>query len=450
MDFLIGIIRYFLGSMCMIGQNKFSSMGALTKVFLLSSVLPILAMGDSWAKKESSTSVTQQAQKEAISEKSTAISDAKAGDKKEVSPVIAAVMRIDTLADQAIVLDFHTGRVLFEKNADQPMFPSSMTKIMTAYMAFDRLKNNVVTPETTVHVSQKAWKMGGSRMFINVDTQVSVNDLLQGIIIQSGNDACVALAELLSGSEEVFAAEMTQKAKEMGCLHTSFRNASGWPDPEHYTTARDLSIISSKLIKDHPEYYHLFSKTEYTYNNITQPNRNPLLDKNIGCDGLKTGFTDLGKYGLVASCREADPEGNETRILLVINGCDTGKIRASEALKLATWATRTFASIPIAKKGQILANMDVSAGAERTVPLSIAQDAYITIPRVAKGDIKTELIYDRSVQAPIAVGQVLGKAIVTAPTLETPIEVQLVATKAIERAGIFKRIWNTISHVFGG
>lgn len=423
----------------------------MRKVVLLCSVLPIMGGTDCWAKKSIPAQPPQKEQKQMVAPEVPADNQpAKDPKGKEISPILAAVMRIETQAEQAIVIDYHTGRVLYEKNADQRMYPSSMTKIMTAYVAFDRLKKGVVQPETPIHVSEKAWKMGGSRMFINVNTQVSLNELLHGIIIQSGNDACVALAEGLSGTEEVFAAEMTQMAKELGCLNTSFLNASGWPDPNHYSTARDLSIIGSRMIRDYPEYYPMFSMVDYTFNNITQQNRNPLLDKNVGCDGLKTGFTDLGKYGLVASAKDVDPQGNETRVLLVINGCPSGKVRAAEALKLMTWATKTFATIPIAKKGQVLANLDVSAGTERTVPISIAEDAYITIPRVSKNEIQTELVYDRSVQAPIAAGQTLGKAIITAPTLEAPVEVQLVATKAIERAGIFKRMWNTISHIFGG
>ena len=366
------------------------------------------------------------------------------------NPVIAAAMRIETLAQQAIVLDYHTGRVVFEKNANQQMHPSSMTKIMTAYMAFDRLKKGIVSLETPIFVSEKAWRMGGSRMYINVNSQVSMEELLHGIIIQSGNDACVAIAEGLSGSEEVFAAEMTQKATELGCTQTNFKNASGWPDPEHLSSARDLSIIARRIIQDYPENYDLFGKLDYTYNKITQPNRNPLLDKNIGCDGLKTGFTDLGGYGLVASSKEITSEGNEKRFVVVVNGLSSSKIRAAESLKLMTWAMKTFATMPIAKKGQILANVDVSAGAERTVGLTIAEDAYATFPQVAKNEVKTDLVYDRSVQAPIKVGQVLGKAVVTVPTFEIPIEIDLIATKDIKRAGFFKRIWNSIAHVFGG
>lgn len=413
------------------------------------------------AKKKSSTDIQQKASTEKSAEvapEADAKGDVKADPKSETtppanpahSPVVAAAMRIDTQAQQAIVLDYHTGRVIYEKNADQRMHPSSMTKIMTAYMAFDRLKNNVIKPETPIFVSEKAWRMGGSRMYINVNSQVTVDELLNGIIIQSGNDACVALAEGLSGSEEVFAAEMTQKAKELGCTQTTFKNASGWPDPEHLSSARDLAIIARRTIQDFPENYDLFGRLDYTYNKIKQPNRNPLLLLSIGCDGLKTGFTDAGQYGLVASAKEITPEGHEKRFIVVVNGLPSSNIRKAESLKMLTWAMKTFATLPIAKKGQVLANMDVSAGEERTVGLTIAEDAYATFPQVAKNDVKTELVYDRSIQAPIKAGQVLGKAVITVPTFEKPIEVDLIAMKDIERAGFFKRIWNSIAHIFGG
>lgn len=428
----------------MITSLPATKLTALTQGIFLSMIL-LGPSQEAFAAKKEVPTVTQKKVEEKAPEKSETTPAA-----PSQSPVIAAAMRIDTLAQQAIVLDYHTGRVVYEKNADQQMHPSSMTKIMTAYMAFDRLKKKIVSPETPIFVSERAWRMGGSRMYINVNSQVSVEELLHGIIIQSGNDACVALAEGLSGSEDVFAAEMTQKATELGCTKTNFKNASGWPDPEHLSSARDLSIIARRLIQDYPENYDLFGKLDYTYNKITQPNRNPLLDKNIGCDGLKTGFTDLGGYGLVASSKEATPEGNEKRFIVVINGLSSSKIRAVESLKLMTWAMKTFATLPIAKKGQILANVDVSAGAERTVGLTIAEDAYATYPQVAKNEVKTDLVYDRSVQAPIKAGQVMGKAVVTVPTFETPIEIDLIATKSIERAGFFRRIWNSIAHVFGG
>lgn len=350
-------------------------------------------------------------------------------------------------AEQAIITDYYTGKVLFEKNADAPMHPSSMTKIMTAYMAFEKIKKGIIKPETMVNVSTKAWKMGGSRMFLDVNSKVSIKDLIDGVIVVSGNDASVALAEALAGSEEVFAGQMTQKAREMGCTNTIFRNASGWPDPEHLTTARDLSIILKRLIQDFPEYHALFSVPEFRYNNITQHNRHPLFDKNIGCDVGKTGFTDSGKYGLVASAKEVDHKGHEKRVNMVINGLPSAKARATTSMNHLTWALKNFSTIPVAKKSEIIANIKIKDGIEKSVALSPSQDAFATIPVMASGDIKTELKLEVA-QAPIQAGQVLGKALITAPTYDKPIEVDLVANKDIPRAGFFKRMINTVASVF--
>lgn len=367
-----------------------------------------------------------------------------------VPPAIAASLRVDTLAEQAIVLDYNTGKVLYEKNADVLMYPSSMTKIMTAYMAFDKMKRGQVQPTTPVMVSEKAWRTGGSRMFLNVNTLATVDELLHGVIIQSGNDASVALAEGLSGAEEIFAAEMTQKAHELGCTQTTFKNASGLPDPDHKTTTRDLATIAYHVIHDYPEHYPLFAKTSYTYGGITQPNRHPLLDKNIGCDGLKTGMTDLGGYGVVASVQNTDQAGSKSRYIIIVNGCKTSKVRATEAMKLANWAQKAFTSVALAKKGTAIQNAPVYGGAENMVPVSVLQDAYVTVPAIMKDQIKYEIKFDEPVQAPIAKDQVLGKLSVSAPMYDKPLEFDLVAEKPVEKAGIFKKIWKSITHIFGG
>jgi len=359
-----------------------------------------------------------------------------------------AALQLNSDAEQAIITDYFTGKVLFEKNAYEPMHPSSMTKIMTAYMAFLKLKEGIVKMETTVRVSTKAWKMGGSRMFLDVNKDVTIDDLLKGVIVVSGNDASVALAEALAGSEEVFAAQMTQKAREMGCTNTTFRNASGWPDPQHLTTARDLSIILKHLIQDFPEYHGLFAIPEFKYNNITQYNRHPLFDKNIGCDVGKTGFTDSGKYGLVASAKELDHKGREKRINMVINGLPSAKARAATSMSHLTWALKNFSTIVLAKKSEVLATITIKDGIEKSVELTPIEDIYATIPQTASAGIKTEFVFDTSAKAPIKTGQVLGKAVITAPTYDKPIEVDLVATKDVARAGFFKRILNKMAGVF--
>lgn len=365
-------------------------------------------------------------------------------------PVINAAIKMDTTAAQAIVIDHHTGRVILEKNADDLVYPSSMTKIMTAYMIFERLKNGSILLETPLMISQKAWKMGGSKMFVNVNSMVSVKNLLHGVIIQSGNDACVALAEGVSGSEEMFAAEMTQRARELGATKTTFKNASGWPDPEHLTTVRDLSLIARHVINDYPQYYALFGEKEFTYGNITQPNRNPLLYTNIGCDGLKTGFTDIGQYSLVASAKEVEADGTEKRFNIVINGLPSMRARAEEATKLMTWAMKNFASVCAVKAGQVVETAPVWLGAEDSVPLTVAKDCRITIPQLALKDIQVQAVYDRPLNAPLAAGQAVGKVIVTAPTLEAPVEVPLITAVEVKKAGFFKRITASISYLIWG
>jgi D-alanyl-D-alanine carboxypeptidase (penicillin-binding protein 5/6) len=222
---------------------------------------------------------------------------------------------IETAAKQAIVVDVSTGTVMLEKNADELMAPASMTKIMTANLVFDRLKDGRLTMEETLPVSENAWRKGGSKMFVRVGDEVTVEDLLRGIVIQSGNDASIVIAEAIGGSESAFGDLMTEKAREIGMTETTFRNATGWPDPEHLTTARDMARLAAYTVSTYPDYYHLYGEKSFTYNKIKQGNRNPLLYKDLGADGLKTGHTELSGYGLTASVKRGD-----RRIVLVING----------------------------------------------------------------------------------------------------------------------------------
>lgn len=365
-------------------------------------------------------------------------------------PLVAASIKMDTVAAQAIVVDHHTGRVILEKNADELVYPSSMTKIMTAYLIFDHLKKGSLQLDTPIRVSEKAWRMGGSKTFVKANSYVKVYDLLHGLIVQSGNDACVALAEGISGDEEIFAAEMTQRAHEFGATRTTFKNASGWPDPEHLTTMRDLSLIAKRVIDDHPEYYHLFRKKEFKYNNINQPNRNPLLYHNVGCDGLKTGFTDIGQYSLAASAKEIEPDGTEKRFNVIVNGLPSKRARAEESAKLMNWAMKNFASMRLLQAGQIVEAAPVWLGTEKTIPLTIANDCRITIPQAAKNDVKVEIIYDRPLRAPLKKGQKVGKVAVTAPTLEPTLELPLITAAEIKKAGLFKRLGNYFSYLIWG
>lgn len=362
-----------------------------------------------------------------------------------IPPAIQAALKIETIAEQAILIDHKTGIVLFEKNADQLVHPSSMTKLLTAYMMFKLIKSGTIQLDSMIQVSQAAWKMGGSKMFLSLDSQVSVEDLLRGIIIQSGNDACVAAAEGTMGTEQVFAAAMTQLAHEWGAKNSTFKNASGWPDPEHLTTVRDLSIILRHIIDDYPQYHHIFQQREYIYNNIRQYNRNPLLYKNVNCDVGKTGFTDRGGYGLAASATE-----NNMRVDMVINGTPNNAKRSEEAVKLMTWALKTFDTYTIYRKGQLVETAPVWLGTEDVVPLTVLEDCVITVPRVAYKDIKVEIRYNSPIEAPLSKNTEVGHVILSAPTLSTPIQIPLVAAAPIDRAGFLKKISLSIRYLIWG
>ncbi|MBY0282182.1 MAG: D-alanyl-D-alanine carboxypeptidase [Alphaproteobacteria bacterium] len=354
-------------------------------------------------------------------------------------------MDVEVLAKQAILVDYQTGTVLLQKRAEEPMHPSSMTKIMTAYLAIEKIKNKIVSLETPITVSRNGWRVEGSSMFLNIKDVVKVEDLLKGIIIQSGNDASIVLAEGLSGSEEAFAAEMTRCAHEMGATNTTFKNATGLPHPQHLTTAKDLITMAVHALKDHPEFYHLYGEKNFTYGNITQGNRNPLLYKNIGCDGIKTGKTEIAGFGMVASCVQ---QGQ--RFILVINGMPSMQARADEATKLITWAMRTFANYHLFKADQIIEKIPVWNGKENFLPVTIEKDAIISLARVGRADMKVKLQYNAPVLAPIKKGTNVGKIIVTSSALPNPIEIPLVAAEAIEKAGFFKCLTDSISHLFGG
>lgn len=354
-------------------------------------------------------------------------------------------MDIEVLAKQAMLIDYQTGTVLLQKRAEEPMHPSSMTKIMTAYLAIEKIKNKIVSLETPITVSRNGWRVEGSSMFLNINDVVKVEDLLKGIIIQSGNDASVVLAEGLSGSEDAFAAEMTRRAHEMGATQTTFKNSTGLPHAEHLTTAKDLVTIAVRALKDQPEFYHLYGEKTFTYGNIPQGNRNPLLYKNIGCDGIKTGKTDIAGFGMVASCVQ---QGQ--RFILVINGLPSMQARADEATKLITWAMRTFANYQLFKAGQPIEQVPVWNGKENLLTLVVEKDAIVTLARIGRADMKVKLQYNSPIQAPISKGAEVGKIIVTSSGLPNPIEIPLVAAASVEKASFFKRFKDSVSHLFGG
>ncbi len=348
-------------------------------------------------------------------------------------------------AREAILIDLTTGTILYEKDADKLVPPSSMSKIMTVYMVLNELKKGRLSLEDKFQISKKAWRMGGSRMFVRVNTDVSVADLLRGVIVQSGNDAAVALAEGISGSEDSFVDIMNEKAQEIGARKAHFTNATGLPDPEHLMTLRDIAVIATRTMMDFPEHYAMYKEKDFTHNNIKQPNRNPLLYTDLGCDGLKTGHTDAGGYSLVASTIQKD-----RRLLIVVNGCKTKKQRAIASKRLVQYGYRAFASTVLFSAGQTVEEADVWMGTKAKIPLVCQSDIAITVPRSLIKDVQVEIVYNTPLQAPVNVGDAVAKVIVKIPGKPDK-EYPLIAGDESQKMGFFSRIGSAFNYlVFGG
>ena len=346
---------------------------------------------------------------------------------------------IETIAKHAILIEETTGEVLFEKDADAPMAPASMSKMMTAYMVFERLKNGGLSLDDTFPVSEDAWrrggaKSGGSTMFLEPGKRARVEDLIRGIVVQSGNDACIVVAEGLASSEKAFAEEMTKRAREIGLKHSVFRNSNGWPDPEEVTTARDLAILARRTIEKFPDYYHYYAEKEFTYNGIRQINRNPLLYKEMNVDGLKTGHTEASGYGLAAS---AVRDGR--RLILVVNGLASKKDRSRESERLLAWGFREFNNYKLFGAGEEITKADVWLGEAAKVPLVIEKQVLITLPRSARPQMKVTVRFDNPVPAPIAKGAKIAHLVIAAPDRK-PIEVPLAAGAEVKRLGLVGRL----------
>jgi len=351
---------------------------------------------------------------------------------------------IETEARNAYIIDFRTGAVLLDKNADERIPPASMSKMMFYYTVFSYLKDGKAKLDDMLPVSEKAWRTQGSKMFVPLGGKVKIEDLLRGVIIQSGNDACIVLAEGLAGSEQAFVDVMNKKAQEIGLTGSHFANVTGLPDPEHYMTARDLATLAKHIITDFPEFYKFESEKEFTYNGIRQGNRNPLLYKDVGADGLKTGHTEEAGYCLTASAVR-----DNRRIIMVLAGMPTMKSRVTESERLLEWAFREFGGYTLYKPGDTVDEADVWLGAETKVPLTVASDAVVTIPRRSRKDMKVTAVYDKPIKAPIAQGQNVGKLVVTVPG-QTPTEFPLVAGASVERLGAMGRVGAALSYlVFG-
>jgi D-alanyl-D-alanine carboxypeptidase (penicillin-binding protein 5/6) len=364
-------------------------------------------------------------------------------------PILAALTGaraedVRTPLQSVYIVDEQTGGVILDKNGTARSEPASLTKMMTAYLAFEALKAGKIKLTDTLPVSEKARRMQGSRMFVERGGNVKFEDLLRGIIVQSGNDACVVVAEGLAGSEEGFVERMNAKARQFGMLSTHFANSSGWPDPDHYTTARDLAMLAHHLVADFPEYYHYFSEVSFTYHGIKQGNRNPLLYKPVGVDGIKTGFAEGPGYSLVASGTQ-----DGRRIVMVIQGLDSKKSRSDDAMKLWQWAFRNFDDYKIAKGRTALAEAPVWLGRQDTVPVGPKDDVVLTLPRSARRQLKVTAVFDGPLAAPIAAGQVVGKLRFEAPGVR-PMEVPLIATSGVEHLGAFDSMIAAAAHLIWG
>jgi len=360
--------------------------------------------------------------------------------------------QFDIEAPHVILQDHLSGEILFEKDADAKIYPASMTKIMTAVVAFDLLKNGETSLDEKITISEKAWRMsqsGYSSMFIMLNDQVSVEDLLKGIIIVSGNDSCVALAEGLSGTEEDFVILMNEKAEEIGLENTNFGNSSGINDVNNYSTVRDILILSRYMIENYPEYYSYFKDTTFTWDRtggdpITQGNRNPLLYKNIGVDGIKTGFLTVEKYSLASSIKVG-----ERRINSVASGFNTKNSRSRESIKILNWGLRKFDTIKVSKKDETLESFKVWLGEKNKIEVTTDKDIYLTVPKRKKSSIKAVAEYNSPIEAPVEKGDKIGKLFVYIND-ELKDETNILAKESIKRANIFSRLFTSFNYLVWG
>ena len=366
--------------------------------------------------------------------------------------LLPANANVEIKARTAIVQDFLSGEILYEKKPDLPIFPASMTKIMTTVIAFDLIKSGDLSLDDKFFVSENAWRLsqaGYSSMFIMVGDQISVENLLKGIIISSGNDACIALAEGIAGTEDEFAIMMTSKAKEIGMTNTNFSNSSGINDPNNLSTARDILILSNYLIKNYPKFYEYFKETEFTWDRtggepITQGNRNPLLYKNLGVDGIKTGFLSYEKYSLAASIFK-----NNRRLISVASGFETRNTRSKESSKILIWGITNFDTIEISKKNKIFEKLEVWLGKKDKINVYTKEDIYKTVPKARKKYLKAIIKYDGPILAPIKKDDVVAKLNLFYKD-ELINEYNLYASENIKKVNIFYRIIKSVNYLIWG
>jgi D-alanyl-D-alanine carboxypeptidase (penicillin-binding protein 5/6) len=347
-------------------------------------------------------------------------------------------------AKSYVLMDAASGTVLVNQLGDERLPPASLTKLMTAYIATLKIQRGELKESDQVTISEKAWRMAGSKMFIDVGKQVSVNDLFHGIIIQSGNDASVALAEHIAGSEEAFASLMNSEAKRLGMSNSHFSNATGWPAPDHYSTARDMAILARAIINADPAHYAIYAQKYFLWNGIQQPNRNLLLWRNDGVDGLKTGHTEEAGYCLVASAKK-----NDQRLIAAVFGTDSEAARATETAKLLGYGFLFFETKTFYKKGAALTEAEVWKGAARTVKAGVNADVSMSMPRGEAAQFTTQTVLNPTLIAPLKQGDVIGKVEIRRGDKVVK-SVDLVALEAVEQGGFFRRVWDSIRLFFSG
>ena len=363
---------------------------------------------------------------------------------------------ITTSAKYAILIDYDTGRVLLNKKSNIAMSPASMSKLMTIYLTFEAIKQERISLDTELVVSEKAWRKkdengkelspSGSSMFLEPLTKVTVEELIRGIIVQSGNDACIVIAEALNGSEQTFANKMNDKSIELGLTNSFFTNATGWPDKKHIMSSLDLAIISSKLYQDFPEYMHYFSEKKFSYNGIAQSNRNPVLYQDIGADGLKTGYTKSSGHGLVASAIQ-----NGRRLILVLNGIEGSKLRAIEAERVLSWGFREFENIVLFEQNEIVDSANIWLGNRPTVPLIVKDKVILTLSKADKGnDLQAMVKYIAPLMPPLSTDQVVAKLLIKNNKGEKISEYKLYPEFKINRAGPVGRLFGSLSYLIWG
>ncbi|MFT7433787.1 MAG: D-alanyl-D-alanine carboxypeptidase (penicillin-binding protein 5/6) [Alphaproteobacteria bacterium] len=364
-----------------------------------------------------------------------------------VATVLCAVnaQAIELNAESYYFVEPETGTVILEKNADKQMGPASLTKLMTTYLLFEALELSELTLDSEIKISEKAWRKGGSKMFLEVGKTVGVEDLIKGIVVASGNDACIVASEFLGGTEDAFAEMMNEKAIALKMFNTTFKNSSGWPNPEQVSTAKDMTLLARALIKNFQQYYHYFGIKRFTYNDISQPNRNGLLNRNVGVDGMKTGHIEDAGYHLVSSA-----ERKNIRLVSVVMGAKNMKSREDETLTGLSYAFRTHGMVEAVRKGTVVDDKAPTwMGVKEHITLKAGEDVSLYVANKDKKKIKSEVIYQAPLQAPISLNQQVGILRIVNPTSGTQMDIPLLAAESVDEAGFTSKAWRYILHAAG-